>query len=516
MINGYKIVSYCTYYDPTCQEILLLNMAVMGDTVDEFIICEANKTQSGLPNEFKLRQRIEEFGLPKDKIKVIELNFPEDDDLKIEEIDRINTENSKTGNENNINSLRSRVRERMQKDALLSVLDEYDDKTVFIVRDCDEIVDPVHIPTLVSNAVDNPGYVIHVPMVYLQGRADLRSHYLDGKPSQWDRGVFVCLKQHLKVRTPLEIRCHYNFPWILGFVSVNGARIEDMGWHFSWMGPKEKRIKKRDGFCHSQDALSCNGGESYSSEKMTNLIMTDPVDGSPSYSAADWETLKSYPHEKLPKQLFEDQRLLDYFLPGYKKPDYSVSEKSWQARLHVVDNFYSDPYAVRELALKQQYSENGSRGVRSHDQFIFPGVKESFEKIIGKKITNWSDYYGICGRFQFCTAEDALVYHCDCQRWAAMVFLTPDAPIECGTALLRHKKTGIRTNEDPRISQCFMDLGEPYFLDPTPFEEVDVVGNVFNRLIIFDGRAIHTARRYFGNKKENSRLFQIFFFDVEE
>ena len=53
-----------------------------------------------------------------------------------------------------------------------------------------------------------------------------------------------------------------------------------------------------------------------------------------------------------------------------------------QTRIHVVDNFYSDPYAVRELALQQEYSENGSRGVRSHYQFDFPGVKEEFERIL--------------------------------------------------------------------------------------------------------------------------------------
>jgi hypothetical protein len=184
-----------------------------------------------------------------------------------------------------------------------------------------------------------------------------------------------------------------------------------------------------------------------------------------------------------------------------------------QTRLFVVDDFYTDPHAVRQIALAQEYCKNGSVGVRSLQQFIFPGLKEEFERIIQNKIVNWADVHGICGRFQYCTPEDPLVYHCDQTRWAGIIYLTPDAPFETGTSLVAHKKTKIRTNEDSRIYECFRDLGEPYFLDGTHFEEVDVVGNVFNRLVIWDARSIHAARKYFGNNKNNCRLFQVFFFD---
>ena len=45
---------------------------------------------------------------------------------------------------------------------------------------------------------------------------------------------------------------------------------------------------------------------------------------------------------------------------------------------------------------------------------------------------------------QFCTAEDQLVYHTDSQTYAAVVFLTPDAPAECGTSFFKHKANGLR------------------------------------------------------------------------
>ena len=51
------------------------------------------------------------------------------------------------------------------------------------------------------------------------------------------------------------------------------------------------------------------------------------------------------------------------------------------------------------------------------------------------------------------------------------------------------------------------------FFDRTKFELVDSIGNVFNRLFIFDAQNIHAASEYFGQTKEDSRLFHIFFFD---
>ena len=52
------------------------------------------------------------------------------------------------------------------------------------------------------------------------------------------------------------------------------------------------------------------------------------------------------------------------------------------------------------------------------------------------------------------------------------------------------------------------------YLDPTEFETVDSVGNVYNRLVLFDSKCIHAATDYFGTCKENGRLFQLFFFDL--
>lgn len=186
----------------------------------------------------------------------------------------------------------------------------------------------------------------------------------------------------------------------------------------------------------------------------------------------------------------------------------------------VVDNFYEDPDAVRDFALSQKYDDGnfgelgrGYIGRRTFEQFLFDGLKERFEKIMGRTIVKWEDY-GMNGRFQVCYAGEPLVYHCDLQRWAGMLYLTPDAPYNCGTTLHAHKETRIRHNSHPDIMKTFAhNNGGGMNLDRTPYEPVDVLGNVYNRLVIFDAGCIHSASEYFGFNYQNSRLWQMFFFD---
>jgi Family of unknown function (DUF6445) len=187
--------------------------------------------------------------------------------------------------------------------------------------------------------------------------------------------------------------------------------------------------------------------------------------------------------------------------------------KNSLASFVVVDNFYKDPYSVRKFALQQDFKEGpqyhkGKRSINS--EFRFPGLKERFEEIIGCKIKNW-DLYGVNGCFQYCVASDLAVYHHDHQTYAGVLFLTPDAPPETGTRLYRSRITK-KMKVDEGEQKIVFKNG---FYDSTQFEQVDVVGNVFNRLVLFDAKIIHAAPLYFGNTIENSRLFQLFFFDVD-
>lgn len=185
-------------------------------------------------------------------------------------------------------------------------------------------------------------------------------------------------------------------------------------------------------------------------------------------------------------------------------------------QLLVVDNFYEDPDSVRELALQQSFAPDlrYHKGQRTNTKFIAPNTKQIFETLLGRKIIRWTEYeYN--GIFQYCTAEDPLVYHCDVQSYAAAVYLTPNAPIETGTSFYRSKiYPEVRSTRPEEAIYSEVFAGGYY--DKTNFELVDTIGNVYNRLAIWNSRLIHSASEYFGNSKENGRLFHLFFFDIEE
>jgi hypothetical protein len=194
---------------------------------------------------------------------------------------------------------------------------------------------------------------------------------------------------------------------------------------------------------------------------------------------------------------------------GIINPEFTINSDS-KNRFWVVDDFYDNPDQVREFALQQMYfNDEGYIGIRTRKQFLSDAIKSKFESIIGAPIKEWESY-GMNGRFQLCKAGEQLVYHCDNQTWAAVLYLTPDAPTQTGTSFYKHKKTGIKHQSDPNIMDAF---NQNCFVDINPYEMIDTVGNVFNRLIIFDARLIHAATNYMGYDFHTGRLFQIFFFD---
>ena len=210
-----------------------------------------------------------------------------------------------------------------------------------------------------------------------------------------------------------------------------------------------------------------------------------------------------------------------------KKIDFSFDvNEALDTNLIVVDNFYKDPYFIREFALSRgsfKTHPQYHKGQRTEEVFRPDGVKEVLGKLLNKKIKNW-ETHGANGVFQYCTSEDSLVYHVDTQSYAAVVFLTPDAPLESGTTFYRSRVNGLRENPTDKISkqlnkskeQLRSEIFQYGFYDKTQFDTVDVVGNVFNRLVVWDAKLIHAASQYFGENKHDSRLFHLFFFDTED
>ena len=214
------------------------------------------------------------------------------------------------------------------------------------------------------------------------------------------------------------------------------------------------------------------------------------------------------------KQCILEMNINGYWVPIFNFDTINTSTKKQIPSFVVIDNFYNNPDEVRNFALKQNFQENIKyhKGKRiCNPLFRFSGLKERFEQILDCKIKNW-EKYGTNGCFQYCVAEDKSVYHVDTQEYAAIIYLTPNAPVQSGTQFFRSKNTKKMTTDLSDYQTVFKNG----FYDSTEFEQVDVVGNIYNRLIMFNAQFIHAAPVYFGSTRENSRLFQLFFFDIDK
>jgi hypothetical protein len=182
------------------------------------------------------------------------------------------------------------------------------------------------------------------------------------------------------------------------------------------------------------------------------------------------------------------------------------------AKTIIVDDFLDAPDTVRNVALRQPFVKGHYAGVRTIENFLhLAPYREEFTRLIGHPLTDWDN--GANGRFQCCFSSDAIPYHTDSQSMAGVLFLTPDAPIEAGLSFLRGRDTGLH-RRSPDADLMMRTFGGGAEFDRARWEEIDRVGNRYNRLVLFDALVAHGASAYFGTTVRDGRLFQNFFFDL--
>lgn len=194
--------------------------------------------------------------------------------------------------------------------------------------------------------------------------------------------------------------------------------------------------------------------------------------------------------------------------------------------LIIVDNFYNNPIDTRNYILTQNFSVKGNFPGQRTISYANETLKEIIQQYVepfSGKITVFpcpkpdnSDAGEIYnGSFQYTTSRDRSWIHTDkWNNWGGVLFMTPNAPLTSGTAFYRFKdgatceEEGELLKNKEEVDKCSQDL--------TKWELVDRVGNLFNRLILFNANRYHMSMDYFGDTKENGRLFQVFFFSTEK
>ena len=195
----------------------------------------------------------------------------------------------------------------------------------------------------------------------------------------------------------------------------------------------------------------------------------------------------------------------------------------------VIENFYENPDAIRKFALAQKYTLCHERASL---EYVYPGIRtkdlydldsnlhaEICKKLIS--IFHNTEYDHMCWalstNFQ-CVSEEygRGVIHTDHNTiFAGVLYLSPDAPLDSGTSLFKKNKIF----DEARYQQALDDndkrfRGGEIAMDTgyhSMFDEVVRVNNVYNTLIIYEGRHFHAANKFFGKTLKDSRLAQVFF-----
>ena len=199
--------------------------------------------------------------------------------------------------------------------------------------------------------------------------------------------------------------------------------------------------------------------------------------------------------------------------------------------IRVVDNFYRDPDAVRKRALEMTYTEpEGLVGWRTRC-YQPRGIQKRIEEMFSVRIAEWEDdldeIRGCNGVFFTSYAkgdrgETVGIHYDDPLRWVMfLIYLTPGAPYDAGTSLWQHKATGLCMPPSPSDAKRLgttvdklLAILERDSRTRSRWVEIDRVGNVFNRAVMFPGGFYHSASRHFGSGFHDGRIYQSFHFPV--
>ena len=195
----------------------------------------------------------------------------------------------------------------------------------------------------------------------------------------------------------------------------------------------------------------------------------------------------------------------------------------------IIENFYENPDAIRKFALGQDYTYCHDR---PNLQYVYPGgrTKDLFdldsvihEKICKKLVSVFhnSEYdymrWALSTNFQSVTAEykKGIIHTDNDTIFAGVLYLSPDAPLHSGTSLYKKNKTFNEKRylqaldcNDARFRAGNIEMDNAYHV---MFDEIVRVNNVYNTLIIYEGRHFHAANQFFGKTLQDSRLAQVFF-----
>jgi hypothetical protein len=202
----------------------------------------------------------------------------------------------------------------------------------------------------------------------------------------------------------------------------------------------------------------------------------------------------------------------------------------WQSII-VLEDFYDDAMAIRNMALSLEYPDPGTAaaysGRNSNKALLNQGIVNVFSRMVGEPLV--PSPQSAVGHFRIGLGRDTgrQDIHVDPYRdWAAIIYFNP--PEQCqnrpGTCFWRHKRLGIdampRDAKDVEkygfnsYEEMRVAIAEQDGIDRSKWEPTLTIPMRFNRCVLFRSWLWHSHAENFGDDRETGRLIQVFFFDL--
>lgn len=196
----------------------------------------------------------------------------------------------------------------------------------------------------------------------------------------------------------------------------------------------------------------------------------------------------------------------------------------------MIDDFYANPLEVRQQALKLTYPQSAPGtaypGRTSDQKLLWANSDQMFSRILGEPLKAKPGFAH--GQFRVSMENDprGADIHIDIGVvWAGVLYLTLPEDCQGGTEFFRHRR--YKTDGAPLTEEdlgAYPDLGprrddvvrQLIDVEGTQRDNWDLLFTVpmrFNRLILFRSYLWHTAGISFGDRPENARLVQLFFWE---
>lgn len=199
----------------------------------------------------------------------------------------------------------------------------------------------------------------------------------------------------------------------------------------------------------------------------------------------------------------------------------------------IIDNFYDDPYEVRQAGLNAEYERRVGEvyypGDNSVGSYEIKGLNEIVSSLVHEPVMR-TPHTAHC-RFRIATAgaesQASLRMHVDgANYWSGIVYLSLPEHCRGGTEFYRHKE--MNSDRAPLYDSEVAEYGSESCAiftqnltrrdsnDASKWEHLFTVPMRFNRCVIFRPWFWHTSGISFGDRPENARLIQLFFFTLDK